>query len=76
MEGSKKDDTCCLYIGRDVSENVYWGVSSGLPCQCQLSRLDSILGVVVPWRTKFDVLDSSFVREYSLQAFIELLGES
>ena len=32
--------------------------------------------VIIPGGTKFDVLCSTVVREYSLQAFVELLGKS
>ena len=51
-------------------------VTGGLPSQHQLSRFDSMLGVVVPRRAKFDVLYSFVIREYSLRPFIELLGKS
>ena len=75
MEGSKNSDTCLLCACREVSE--VWGemVTGELPRQHQLSPLDPIFGVVVPWRTELDVLCSRVVKEYLLQTFIELLGK-
>ena len=65
MEGSKKSDTCFLCVNSGVSINVRGTETGGLPCQHQLSHLDPMFGIVVPWRTKFDVLRSAVVRKYS-----------
>ena len=49
--------------------------ASRLPCQHQLPCLDPVFWIVVPRRTKLDILHSIFVRKYSLQAFVKLLSK-
>ena len=51
-------------------------VTSRLPCQHQLSRLDPMFVVIVPRGTKLDILCSFIVRKYSFHAFVELQGKS
>ena len=48
----------------------------GSPCESQLSCVDPVLGVVVPYRTELDVLYRFVVRKHSLQSFVKLLSEN
>ena len=62
--------------GRGERKCVLGSVQRITGCQCQLSRFESILGVVVSWIIKSGVPNTIFVREYSRQSFVELSGES
>ena len=76
IEGSKNFATSALYaevygrrrIGR---------VNMSLPCQRQPPGPDPIVGVIVSWRTKSDVLVRGAVRNRKdlLHSFVEPLGE-
>jgi hypothetical protein len=74
IEGSKNPETwvlCARKFGFKFADKV----GMNLPSQCQPPRLDSILGIVIPWGAKFDVLNRLVLRKDLLYPFVELLGK-
>ena len=62
IEGSKNPETCELYEWEFGCKFVN-RVSENLPSQHELPGLDSILGVVIPRRTKLDILSRLIIRK-------------
>ena len=76
IEGSKNAETCALYA-REFGCGFADIMSVSLPCQRQLSGLDSALGIVISWGAEFDELILMAIRSRKdlLQPFVELLGK-
>ena len=74
IEGSKNPETCVLYPqrfrGRFVGK-----AGTGIPSQHQPPGLDSIVGIIIPRGTKFEILRRLIIRKDLLHPSVESLGE-
>jgi len=76
IEGSKNSETCALCTRMSRSRFIN-RVGVNLPSQSYPPGLDSVVEIVVPRRTKFDVLICTATRSRKdlLHSFVKLLGE-
>jgi hypothetical protein len=76
IEGSKNFATSALYTGVCGRRRI-GGASVSLPCQRQPSSPDPIVGIIVSWGTKSDVLVRGAVRNRKdlLHPLVEPLGK-
>jgi len=76
IEGSKHSETCALYARMSQRQFIN-RVSMSSPSQSYPPGLDSVVGIIVSRKSKFDVLICTAIRsrEDPLHPFVELLGE-
>ena len=74
MEGSKNPETCVLYAGGRECQFVN-RVKVSLRSQRQPPGPDSILGIVIPWGAKSDILRWLVVRKDLFYPVVKLLGK-